>query len=67
MKESIPDTKVNAKTLRHYMLDALKDQQGNQCVELRKLIGNDIREIARGQIMLAFMGHGFYCILLSER
>lgn len=49
------------------MLDALKDQQGNQCVELRKLIGNDIREIARGQIMLAFMGHGFYCILLSER
>ena len=30
------------------------------CVEPRKTVGDDVKEIARSQIMLVSMGHGFY-------
>lgn len=67
MKEkSVPDgKKINAETLRQDMLGTFKDHQGSQlCVEPRKIVGDAIRDIARDQMMLAFMGHGFYWVFL---
>lgn len=34
------------------------------CMGPRKIVGDDVIEIARGQIMLVSMGHGFYQVLL---